>query len=189
MFVGAGDFFDVFGRDLRFVAGSFFGDALAQDFGLGLQVNDEIGGGNACGERFVIALVELELAVVEVEIGKDAVFFEKKVGEHRAGSLHAQGFAQALPALEEEIHLGAKSSPGLGLIEIGKERVVFAIVDAAGVEAFGKDAGEGAFADAQRAFDDDETRSLGAALRNASALGGGGIVARHRGARPQAERG
>ena len=36
MFVGGGDFFDVFGRDLGFIARSFFGDAGSEDFGFGL---------------------------------------------------------------------------------------------------------------------------------------------------------
>ena len=36
MLVGAGDFFDVLQRDLRFVFGGFFRDAGAQDFRLGL---------------------------------------------------------------------------------------------------------------------------------------------------------
>ena len=50
--VGAGDFFDVFERDLGFVAGGFFGDAGAQDFGLGLEIDDEIGRGNFGGQAF-----------------------------------------------------------------------------------------------------------------------------------------
>jgi len=58
MFVGGGDFFDVFGRNLGFVAGGFFGDAGAEDFGLGLKVDDEIGSGNAGGERVVVTVVE-----------------------------------------------------------------------------------------------------------------------------------
>jgi hypothetical protein len=36
MFVGAGDFLDVLGGDVGLVAGSFFGNADAEDFGLGL---------------------------------------------------------------------------------------------------------------------------------------------------------
>jgi hypothetical protein len=48
------------------------------------------------------------------------------------------------------------------------------------MKTLGEDAGESAFADPQRAFNDDETGRLGAALRDASALGSGGIVARHR---------
>ena len=40
MFVGAGDFLDIFRGDVGFVAGSFLGDAGAEDFGLGLEIND-----------------------------------------------------------------------------------------------------------------------------------------------------
>jgi hypothetical protein len=47
------------------------------------------------------------------------------------------------------------------------------------VKAFSEDSGKCGFADAKRAFDDDEARGLGAALRNPSALGGGGFVGRH----------
>jgi hypothetical protein len=48
------------------------------------------------------------------------------------------------------------------------------------VEAFGEDAGESGFANAQRPFNNDETGRLRTALRNASTLGGGGVVAGHR---------
>src|SRR5260370_28633350 len=54
MFVGAGDFLDVFGGDVGFVAGGFFGDTRSEDFGLGLEIDDqvgsrEIGGEGSCG--------------------------------------------------------------------------------------------------------------------------------------------
>lgn len=45
MFVGAGDFLDVFGGDVGLVAGSFFGDAGAEDFGFGLEIDNQIGSG------------------------------------------------------------------------------------------------------------------------------------------------
>jgi len=70
MFVGAGDFLDVFGGDVGFVAGGFFGDAGAEDFGLGLEIDDQIGSGNVRGKGGVIALVELQLFVVEIEVGE-----------------------------------------------------------------------------------------------------------------------
>src|SRR5260370_28268530 len=52
VFVGAGDFLDVFGGDVGFVAGGFFGDAGAEDFGLGLEIDDQVGSGNVRGEGF-----------------------------------------------------------------------------------------------------------------------------------------
>src|SRR6266852_2428996 len=181
MFVGAGDFLDVFGGDVGFVAGGFLGDAGAEDFGLGLEVDDQIGSGNVRGEGGVVALVELQLFVVEIEVGEDAVFLHEEVREDRAGSFDGEGFAEALLALQEEVHLGAEGGAGLGVVKIGEERIVLAIVDAAGVEAFGEDLGEGGFADAKRAFDDDEAGSLRTSLRSASALGCGRVVGRHRG--------
>src|SRR5260370_1046493 len=119
VFVGAGDFLDVFGGDVGLVAGGFFGDAGAKDFGLGLEVDDQVGGGNVGGESFIIALVELELGVVEIEVGEDAVLFHEEIGEDGAGGFDSASFAEALLALNEEVHLGAKSGAGLGFVEVG----------------------------------------------------------------------
>ena len=137
MFVGASDFLNVFGGDAGLAPGGFFGDAGAEDFGLGLEIDDQIGSGKVRGERSVVALVELELGVVEIEIGKDAVLFHEEIGEHRAGDFDGEGFAEALLALDEEVHLGAKSGAGFGFVEIGEEGIVLAIVDAAAVQALG----------------------------------------------------
>src|ERR1700687_2080785 len=189
MLVGAGDFLDVYGGDMGFVAGGFFGDAGAEDFGLGLEIDDQIGSGNVRGEGFVVALVELELGVVEIEIGEDAVLFHEEVGENGAGSFDGEGFAEALLALDEEVHLGAKGGAGFCCIEVGEEGIVLAIVNAAGMQALGEDAGKSGFADAQGTFNNDEAGKLRAALRNASALGGGGVGAGHRFARPRLGRG
>ena len=58
VFISGGDFFDVLGGDLGFVMGGFFSDAGAEDFGLSLEVDDEIGSGNAGGEGVVVTVVE-----------------------------------------------------------------------------------------------------------------------------------
>src|SRR6202158_3555362 len=189
VFVGAGEFLDVFGGDVGFVAGGFFGDAGAEGFGLGLEVDEQIGSGNVRGENFVVALVELELGVVEIEIGEDAVLFHEEIGENGAGGFDGEGFAETPLALDEEVHLGAKGGAGFCCIEVGEEGIVLAIVNAAGMQALGEDAGKSGFADAQGAFNNDEAGKLRAALRNASALGGGGVVAGHGFARPRLGRG
>jgi len=180
MFVGAGDFLDVFRGDVGFVAGSFLGDAGAEDFGLGLEINDQIGSGKVGGEGFVVALVKLELGVVEIKVGENAVLLHEEVGEDWAGSFDGEGFAEALLAVDKEVHLSAESGAGLGFVKVGEEGIVLAIVNAAGVEAFSKDSGQSGFADAQRAVNDDKAGSLGTTLRDASALGGGRVVAGHR---------
>src|SRR5712692_4270341 len=52
VFVGARNFLDVFEGDASFVAGSLLNDASTEDFGLGLQIDDEIGSGKVRGEDF-----------------------------------------------------------------------------------------------------------------------------------------
>jgi hypothetical protein len=179
VFVGVGYFFDVFEGDVVFVARGFFGDAGAEDFWFGLQVDDEIGSGDVFGENFEVALIEFEFFVIEIEVGEDAVFFEQEIGEDGAGSFHLESFADTLLAFHQEIHLGAQGSAWFLFIEIGEEWVVFAVVDAAGVKAFGEDFGESGFPDAERAFDDDEAGRLRATLWDRSTFGGGGVVGRH----------
>ena len=171
--VGAGDFFDVFGGDLRFAARGFFGDAGAERFGLGLEIDDKIGRRNVAREEVVIALVEFQLFVVEIEVGEDAVFFHEEIGKERRGSIGGKDFAKAFLALKEEVHLGAESGAGFFVVEICEEGIVFAIVNAAGVEAFGEDAGQSGFAYAERAFDGYETGRLWPSFGDGRAFGGG----------------
>ncbi len=76
--------------------------------------------------------------------------------------------------------MGAEGGAGFFVVEIGEEGIVFAIVNAAGVEAFCQDASQGGFADAEGTFDGDEARSLGAPpLGDGCAFGRG--VERHQG--------
>ena len=58
-------------------------------------------------------------------------------------------------ALEEVIHLSAKSGAWFFVVEIGEKGIVLGIEDAAGVHALGEDFGKSGFADADGAFDDD----------------------------------
>jgi hypothetical protein len=183
MFVGAGDFLNVFERDAVFLARGFFCDARAEDFRTGLEVDDQVGSGKASGKSFVVALVELQFFVVEIDVGEDAIFFDQEVRKDGPGSFarwEEEGLAEAAVALHEEIHLGAEGGAGLGAVEVGEERIIFAVENAAGVKALGEDARESGFTDAQRAFHDDETGRLRSSLgREASALGRRGVVGCH----------
>jgi len=181
MFVGAGDFFDVFGRNLRFAAGGFFGDASAKRFRLGLKINDQIGRGDIACEKVVITFVKFQFFVVEIEIGEDAVFFHEEIREKRRGRIGGEGFAQALLALQQKVHLRAQRRAGFFVVKIGEKGIVFAIVDAASVKAFSKDAGQRGFAYPKWAFDGNEARSLGTPLGDGCAFGRG--VERHSGLR------
>jgi len=188
VFVGAGDFLDVFEGDAVFFAGGFFGDAGAEDFRAGLEIDDQIGSGEVGGESFVIALVEFEFFVVEIDVGEDAVLFHEEIGENRGGGIVERGsqrFTEAALAFDEEVHLGAESGAGLGLVEVGEKGIVFTIENAAGVQALSEDTGESGFADTERAFYDDEAGRLRSPLRDASAFRGRGVVGGHAWRRPQ----
>src|SRR5262249_51742530 len=106
--VSAGDFFDVFDGNLVFITDRFFGNASAQDFRLGLKIDDQIGRRDFSGQRFVVAIVEFELGVVEVEIGVDAILFQQEIGKDGTRSFYRQGFAKAALAFDQKIHLGAE---------------------------------------------------------------------------------
>lgn len=177
--VGTCDLFDVLEGNLGFLPGGFFGDARTQYFGFGLEIDDEIGSGELGGENFVVALVQLELFIIEIEIGEDPVLFHEEVRDHRAGSFDSESITEMALAFHQEIHLGAKSGAGLFPVKVGKEGIIFAIVDPAGVKALSKDFGERAFPDAERTLNDDETGSLRSASGDGSALGRGGFVGRH----------
>jgi hypothetical protein len=82
-------------------------------------------------------------------------------------------------AFHQKIHLGAKSGAGLFPVKGGKEGIIFAIIDPAGVKALSKDFGERAFPDTERTLNDDEAGSLRSASGDGSALGRGGFVGRH----------
>ena len=165
VFVGASDFFDVFGGNLFFFLGFFLGDSGAQDFRFGLQVNHQIGFGEFGGDGFVVAFVKFEFRVIEIQIGENAVFFHEEIADDGTGRVSRHGLADAFLALDQEVHLGAESGAAFCSIEIGQKRIVFAIIDAPGMQTFSEDAGEGRFADAQRALDHDKARRLRTALR------------------------
>jgi len=131
-----------------FVAGGFFGDAGAEDFGLGLEIDDQIGSGNVRGERLVIALVELELGVVEIEIGEDAVLFHEEIGENGAGASTARASRRRFWRSMRK-YIWARRRSRVCFIEVGEEGIVLAIVDTACMQALGEDAGKSGFADAQ----------------------------------------
>lgn len=165
MFVGPGDFLDIFRGDATFLARFLLGDARAKHVRLGLKIDDEIGLRKLDSESLVIAFVEFQFGVIEIEVGKNAVFLHQEIGDDGARGVAGKGFADASLAFHQEIELSVKGCAKFSGIEIGEKGVVLAVKDAARVKAFGKDPSERGFSDAQRAFDDDEARRLRPGLR------------------------
>src|SRR5579863_1440064 len=155
MLVSAGDSLEIFGGNPLFRRVAFLGDALAQDLGLGLQVDDEVGRGNGGRKDVEIAFVELQLFVVEIDVGEDLVLLEKEIADDGRGGLLRMDAGKAAMAFVEKIHLSAEGRARFLVVEIGEEWIFFAIEDAAGVKAFGQDRGQRGLADADRPFDND----------------------------------
>ncbi len=172
MFVGAGHFLNILGGDLTFLVSFFLSDAAEEHFGLGLEVDHEIGIGEFDGESFVITLVEFEFVVVEAEIGKDAIFFHQKIAQDEAGSIGRKSFPDTLLAFHKEVHLGTESGAGKAGIKVSEKRIVFTIVNTARVEALSEKTGKCGFTNAEGAFNNDESRWLRTTLRDACAFRG-----------------
>ncbi len=111
-------------------------------------------------EGFVVAFVEFEFGVIEIEVCEYAVFLHQEIGKDGARCVAGMGFANALLTLHEEVELRVESRAVFSGIEVGEEGIVFAVVDAARMKAFSEDAGEGGLADAQGTFNDNKARWL-----------------------------
>src|SRR5712692_11673394 len=143
---------------MGFFASAFLGDAFPQNFRLGLEIDNQVGWPKLGSKPFEVTVVELQFFVVEIQVGEDLVLLEQKIRQHRPGGFHGERFVQAAVAFHQEIHLRAEGRARLFIVEIGEERIVLAIEDAAGVKALGKDLREGGFADADWTLQDDEPR-------------------------------
>src|SRR2546428_6324201 len=80
MFVGLDHFFQVLVIDRFLIGGILLSKALFQNFGRGLQVNDEVGNGKLIAEMIVVAVIGIEFLIGQIEAGEKLVFFEDKIG-------------------------------------------------------------------------------------------------------------
>ena len=79
VFVGLHHFHQVVLADRFFPGSVFLFQSFLQDFGRGLQVDDEVGRWQLVAERIEVAIVGFQFVVVEVEAGKQLVFLENIV--------------------------------------------------------------------------------------------------------------
>ena len=82
MFVGLDHFFQVLVIDRFLIGGILLSKALFQNFGRGLQVNDEVGSGKLIAEMIVVAVIGIEFLIGQIEAGEKLVFFEDKIGDY-----------------------------------------------------------------------------------------------------------
>ena len=80
MFVGAVDLRHVIQVDGALAGGVLLPQTLAQHLGRSLQVDHQVGRGDLVAEQLVVAVVDFQLRVGEVEVGEDLVFFQDVIG-------------------------------------------------------------------------------------------------------------
>jgi len=160
VFVGLGDLSHIVRRYLFFGGVSFFGDALAQDFWPGLEIDDQVRARKASGQKLEITVVELQFLVVEIDAGENLVLFEDEIADDRAGLVGNAGVGEAAMALVEEIQLRAKGSAGLFFIEGTEVGIVVGVEDAASLHTAGENPGQSSLPGADGAFYGDKTGAL-----------------------------
>ena len=102
-----------------------------------MQINHQVRRRDRSGEHIEIAFVKLELFIVEIEVGENFVAFEEEIADDGRGVILGLDLSEAAMTLVEKIHLGAKGSAALFIIEVGKEGVIFAIENTACVKLLG----------------------------------------------------
>src|SRR5258708_6122929 len=135
--------------------------ALLQHFGRGLQVNDEIRCGQLLAEMVVVAVIDFEFLIVQVEAGENLVLLEDKVGDY--GFLRAwaqvEG-AKLLEAANHESKLRLEAGPRLAFVEGAEEGIVLRLHNLLRVETLGKDPRQRALANSYGTFDCNITGQL-----------------------------
>jgi hypothetical protein len=153
VFVGFDDLFHVLVADGALVGDILAPEALAENIERGLEVDDEIGGGQLGAEEFVITVVDGKLVVAEVEVGEEFVLLEDVVGDDYLLRIVGGGEgAELLEAADEKGKLSLESGSGLAIIEGGEKWVRLGLLNKLAVELLGKETGERALADANRTF-------------------------------------
>jgi len=136
--VGARHFLNVLCRNLALLVRLLFGNAAKQHFRLGLEINHQIGLREFDRERFVIALVKLELLVIQAQVREDAGLFPSRNRSRQGRAHRRKGLHECASAVPSGIQLRAESGPGKAGIEISQKGIIFAIVNAARVKPFGE---------------------------------------------------
>src|SRR5260370_12681798 len=161
MFVGLHNFHQVILADGLLAGRILFLQPLLQHFRRGLQVDDEMGRGELLAEIIEVAIVGIQLLIVEVEAREQFVFFEDVIGNDGLVRARAQiKRAQLLEAPDQECELGLEARPGFAIVERFLKCIVFRFDDALGGQALSKNPRQRAFPNAYGTFDRNVTGKL-----------------------------
>ena len=96
--VGFGDLFDVIVTDARLRGRVLFLHALLQHIGRRLQINHQVRRGQLLAKVIVVAVVNLELRVTQIDAGEELVLLKDVVGDDALGRSGAGKAVQLLEA-------------------------------------------------------------------------------------------
>ena len=105
-------------------------------------------------EMVVVAIVDFQFLIGQVEAGEDLVLFEDEVGDH--GFLRARAQvkgAELFEAANHEGELRLEAGAGFAFVESAQEGIVLGFHDLLRVETLGQDSRQRAFADSYGTFD------------------------------------
>src|SRR5205085_11213967 len=102
----------------------------------------------------VIAVVDLQFRIVEIDVGENFVFLKDVIGHHRLLRFTADiQMLELLKTAHHEGELGLKSGAPLTFVKSPQERIVFRLNHALRVELVSNTISTSALADADRTFD------------------------------------
>src|SRR6202011_1293343 len=101
-----------------------------------------------------ISFIKLELFIVEIEVSENFVAFEEEIADHRSAVIRGLNLPETAMALVKKIHLGAKGSAALFIIEVSKEGIILAIENATRVKLLGEHFRQRGLPNSYRAFND-----------------------------------
>src|SRR5258708_5745995 len=159
--VGFDDFFEVVLADGLLSRRVLLLQPLLQHLGSGLQVNHQVRRRHQLAEVVVVAVVGFEFLVVEVQVGKQLVFFKNEIGDDKFLRVRAQvERLQLLEAPNQKRELRLKRSPGLAFVKRAQQGSLLGIGDALGVQSFREDCRQRALAHAYGTFNCNVAREI-----------------------------
>src|SRR5882724_6381950 len=147
MFIRLDHFFNVVVAHLGFSGNVFLAQAFLQHLGRCLKVNHQVRRGQLLSEELVIAVINFQLGVSQVDVGEDLVFFEDVVRHYRLARLgpHLQS-AQLFETTDKKRKLRLETGAALAFIKRPQERIVFRFDHALRVQPVRDDIGQRALA-------------------------------------------
>src|SRR3954454_1572507 len=156
VFICFSHFFQVLFADCFFRSCVLLFQTLLQHFWRGLQIDDQVRRRELFPEMVVVPVVGIEFLIVEIQAGKDLIFFEDEIrDDHFLRPAPQIKGLQLLKSANQERELRLKCSSRRTLIKSSEKRVLFGISYALRVQALRKNRGQRTLADSYGSFDCD----------------------------------